>query len=59
MALYEYRCPKCGVVSEVILKPEDREKQRIRCPKCRVKMELIPYSKVAPFRWGKGGGWNG
>jgi putative FmdB family regulatory protein len=58
--IFEFQCPECKVTTEKLLsKSEDRDKTRTNCPKCRVKMEPVAYSKVAPFRWGKGGSWNG
>jgi putative FmdB family regulatory protein len=59
MPIFEYKCPQCGALTEKIVQnAEDRDKTRTHCPKCRVKMEPVPISQPAPFRWGKGGGWN-
>jgi putative FmdB family regulatory protein len=59
MPIFEYQCPECKATTEAFLRVEDREKKVFRCPKCAEVMKLVPFSKPAPFRWGKGGGWNG
>lgn len=57
MPIFEYRCPQCHTVTETIRKIADKDKP-IWCPRCDVKSNPVPISKPAPFRWGKGGGWN-
>lgn len=37
MPTYEYKCPKCGTVFEVVQKMKD--KPAANCPKCRAKAE--------------------
>ena len=56
--LFEFKCPKCEVVSEVNLKADDKTTACVKCPKCGIRMALVPFSKPAQFRWGRGGGWN-
>jgi putative FmdB family regulatory protein len=58
MALYEWKCKKCGAVTEQIVSFKDKDKLVVKCPRCHTEMEPVEHSKPAPFKWGKGGGWN-
>jgi putative FmdB family regulatory protein len=37
MPIFDYRCPCCNVVKEVIQKGSDQ--QKVECPNCNSKME--------------------
>jgi len=58
MALFEWQCPKCGAVTEQIASYKDKEKIVVKCPRDGTTMKPVDHSKPAPFKWGKGGGWN-
>lgn len=51
MPIFEYQCPDCRAITEMILKTEERDNQLLRCPRCGTKMKLLPISKPAPFQW--------
>lgn len=40
MPVYEYKCPKCGAVSEETRKVDDRDRP-FTCPKCKVNAERV------------------
>jgi hypothetical protein len=56
MALFEYKCPRCGGIEEEILHYSEKEKEII-CAKCHIVMyRLISLPAKTASLWN--GGWN-
>jgi len=50
MPIYEYRCQKCGQISEILIRSES-EAARVRCEHCGdSKLERVYLSTIAPVR---------
>jgi putative FmdB family regulatory protein len=54
MPLFEFKC-ECTHEFESVQKMDTTETP---CPKCGKSAKKV-VSKPSPFRWGRGGGWNG
>ena len=52
MPIYEFKCPKCGQLYELLIKFEEKELQK--CTKCDVKLESCISAGTFDLR---GGGW--
>jgi putative FmdB family regulatory protein len=46
MPIYDYQCPKCSTVFEVILQHVYSEEDKQECPKCGAKSEVSFPTKV-------------
>ncbi len=44
MALYDYRCKKCGEGFEVEMRPSEVGKKAVRCPACKSKSVAREYA---------------
>jgi putative FmdB family regulatory protein len=44
MALYDYRCRKCGEGFEVEMRPSEVGKKAVKCPACKSKSVAREYA---------------
>lgn len=55
MPIFTFKCPNCGKFSDKFVR--DREAKTAPCGYCGGEAEKT-VSPVAPFVWGRSGGWN-